>query len=498
MRFDDAGELTAHGFTPGPEFDGSDMFFTPEHPNGVRFFFDLDEVAMPQQAIKDWTASVVAQFEPVVLAELRQDLKALEDLVNKLESAPHHEDNGDDVLRYFSFICDRTNHPVVGGVPLLDTLFDKMSPRCSRNLIPYGYGSYEGICRLAEFSDKQLEISYQAKRAKRAVETLCVKLDEVNFGNLFTGIGGTSEEATFNNLLSSKDAPLVIDGKRTWLACSKDLKAYLDNSTTTTGRVLTMGTKPNLSFSALGPPCDGRLAHWCNASSLERIIGTAFLGNAVHGKTLRRFLDGGCVFPFNLIYARPYQAYNMSAGICMQSGKSTGETFVRSEAAHVMLNDDLVNRTHTGCFSIETKPVVYEKQNVFVARDMFCSEYCGGAGTKFFGSQKEHNHQLNPPAPSWSVPSPTAALGDEKSLFAMLVPYALYEPEADTASMDLSSSTLLTYASSNFYRTLWGWSAKSTNTVCFQGLQNMYNPATKLYDIVVHNQGHWCGSKVST
>jgi hypothetical protein len=496
MRFDDAGKLAAYDFIPGVGSDGSDMFFTADHPNGVRFFFEMDQVSMPQQAIKDWTTSVIVQFGSAVLGELYEDLKALEDLVDKLESSPRYEDDSNDVMWYLSFILDKKNHSVVGGLPLLDALLDEKNPRCSRNLIPYGYGSYEGICRLARFRDSQLEISYQAKRAKRAVETLCAKLNEVCFSNLFTGIGGASEEAIFNNLLHSEHAALVIDGVRTGIMCSEELKTYINDTRAFTGEKVTMGTNGKSSFFTEALCRSARLACWPKASSLERLIGTVFLGNAVHGSTLKRFLDVGCVFPFNMTYVRPYQTYDMSAGICMLAGNSTGETLFQTDYSSFLLGDDMKSKMHLSAIILYTKAVVYRKENVFVARDMFCSKYCGGGGIHFFGSQQEHKHQLIPPSPRWSVPTSTAALGNKKSLFAMLVPYAPFDPAADIGVVDLSSATQPSYASSDFYRKLWGWSTESPNTTCFQGLQNMYNSETRVYDVVVQNQGHWRGSSI--
>jgi hypothetical protein len=106
---------------------------------------------------------------------------------------------------------------------------------------------------------------------------------------------------------------------------------------------------------------------------------------------------------------------------------------------------------------------------------MFCSAYCGGAGTEFFVSKFEHDSKHT----------------SNKSLFALLVPYKLYDSEVCTIAIELSESVLPTYASSDFYRKYWDWTVKTSNTVCFQGRQNMYNSLTKLYDITIQNQGHW-------
>lgn len=119
----------------------------------------------------------------------------------------------------------------------------------------------------SKFSTKLEELS-------ALIETLCKKLDEVSsgFGNLFTGIGGSSEEAILYNLLRSQHAPLVMDGVPTWLTCTEDLKVYLE-STSTTGKVVTMGKKESSSFFDEALCRSALLAYGGEASTLEHVIG---------------------------------------------------------------------------------------------------------------------------------------------------------------------------------------------------------------------------------
>jgi hypothetical protein len=250
----------------------------------------------------------------------------------------------------------------------------------------------------------------------------------------------------------------------------------------------------------------GRIAEVRNlySSCMERTFGVAFLGNSVHKTTLDRFISTGCVVPFNVIYARPYQTYNVSTGICMKAGPTTGETLVGH--ADFQLADNIVQKLHYGNFTFYSKSVVYRQQQVYLANNMFSTGYMGGSGCEFFTSRIHYETYLE------------QGNGDmrQKSIFALLTSYSskLYvNPINITGRHSGNLHTLNNelndhYASANFYRKVWGWADSSedapgrcsfdadedgdSNTVCFQGHQTLYNPGNGgMFDITIKNTGHW-------
>ena len=537
QRFSESGDLDSHGFSPDPDNgeprDGTDMFFTPEHPHGVDYFAEMREEHMPKEAINDWVHSVVQQFDDKTRSDLVSDLETLYALVEKLEGAP--TSINPEYEAYFKYVADCYTN--AGGADNLDpkTGMPKLGPlldvaNITSALVPYGFASYAGICAMAEMSPDVLDLAADAKRAKKAIDTIRQKMDGVCYGNLFTQETSIpfyvkdkcTAAGVFSNVLHERLPPLVVTGgnfqgliaqvgstnrniaeflksvesavsltkvsrmddpdtilkaeklakkvaervkdiargmsdnyRGTLLEVLQEINTEkqmediyklfmqemdghdwytvstaLQNTNTGTdkvndflghmkeqkGKFATAGTASALSgmkdaitpltcsdalesvlvgrpFKKYGnggasydnafPPIsvgevgdeegierrdrDGRRmfgikrrqedptgpsadapsvgAWWfepehadiagCVArvksafsSKMERAFAMAFVGNAVNLHTLKRFVSTGCVVPFNLIYARPYQTYSVSTGICMKSGASTGETLV--------------------------------------------------------------------------------------------------------------------------------------------------------------------------
>jgi hypothetical protein len=243
--------------------------------------------------------------------------------------------------------------------------------------------------------------------------------------------------------------------------------------------------------------------------SLDCALGLAFMGNAVNKKCLERFVKTGCVFPFNVLYARPFQTYSMSTGVCMKAGDSTGETLVGH--CDFQLGDNIVQKLHYGNFTFYSKSVVYRQQQVFLAPNMFATGYAGGTGSKMFSCSKDYVDYME--SGSNQV--------NNKSIFAMLTPYSscLYTNPLDITGRHGGNLMFLDpkngdeapelhFATAPFYKKFWGWTESQMdapgrcsfdndddgvpNTICFQGHQSLYNPANGgLYDIVMKNTGHW-------
>jgi hypothetical protein len=241
----------------------------------------------------------------------------------------------------------------------------------------------------------------------------------------------------------------------------------------------------------------------CNrifTNSLHRAVSMALLGCPITYPALSHFIQSNVVFPFNMIYSRPYMTYDMSTGVCMKVGHSTGETLIGH--ADFQLGDNVVQKLHYGNFTFYSKSVVYTQQNVYLAEDMFSTGYIGGSGSEFFSSYQDMEDYNN------------GVITRHKSLFAMIAPYTdvEYNNPIDITGRYSGDSAALNvderqhFATAPFYTKLWNWGSQgqvppgrskfeqpdaAQNTVCFQGHQSMYNPATSMYDVVIKNTGHW-------
>ena len=262
-------------------------------------------------------------------------------------------------------------------------------------------------------------------------------------------------------------------------------------------------TKPSWKPKWLEGRIDDRIVDCKNllTTALHRAVSLALLGCPITHHSLAHFIQANVVFPFNMIYSRPYMTYDMSTGVCMKSGASTGETLIGH--ADFQLGDNVVQKLHYGNFTFYSKSVVYRQQNVYLAEDMFSTGYIGGNGTEFFTEYQDMEDYNN------GVENQR-----HKSIFAMLAPYSDVEYNnpvditgrysGDTHALNVDER--LQFASAPFYRKLWNWGQHgqvapgrskfetpdaAQNTVCFQGHQAMYNPQSSMFDVVIKNTGHW-------
>ena len=725
QRFDKYGNLEPYDSTDL----GPDMFTTSEHPKGVEFFAQMDETGLPDQAVKDWIITVVAQFDEKTKSELMSSLETLHELADKLEARP-----AADALTstYFKYIAqshtkgDSPSFDKTNGFLKLD-LFTTEPELAKTDLIPYGFSSYAGICEIAKQSD--LKICDDAKKAKKAIDTITQKINSVCYGNMFTQQAAVpsyfkqkcTAAAVYSNIIRKQRLPpLVVKGgvfdlkkfdfpimymdndalrnfkkqvfnamhlgqfteggggdtsgmdalsqkvtsviqnvtqsmsvlyrfdllnilksvqgsgggtklmeelydvfmtgmdNHDWYSICKAMdkvgdvsygnpaERFIEALKETAGKLSTTGIVTNGTGKSKTVvtqlTCSDEMKEYCEAipteygadgvpvapgssvynfptfgagevgddagvtvsrdkntgasigqfrlkrkaddsdeenetasgvstfegwwenetdikkridrvrtsygSQLERIFGIAFLGNAVNGETLKRFIAVGVAFPFNMIYARPFQTYSVSTGICMKAGASTGETLVGH--ADFQLGDNVIQKLHYGNFTFYSKSVVYRQQQVYLAPNMFSTAYNGGTGSSFFTDKEDYtrymegsNHDMR-----------------GKSIFAMLAPYSSrpMQNPIDITGMHsgnlapLNTSGDLHFGSANFYKDWWQWTSTmedpparcafdndddgTPNTVCFQGHQSLYNPSSGgMFDIVIQNTGHW-GSNV--
>ena len=197
--------------------------------------------------------------------------------------------------------------------------------------------------------------------------------------------------------------------------------------------------------------------------------------------------------------------------------QATGETLIGH--ADFQLADNVVQKMHLGNFTMYLKSIVYQQQNVYIADHIFAQGYLFGDNVTFWDedtSKRAASLMENPG--SNTVPS----------IFSMLVPYdsprqsgdyfagelpnpldvtGAYSP-TNPALEHLNSGAASHYATAPFYRQYYSFNNSAPpddylqfgsynryNTLCFQGHQAMFNPATKNYDLVQQNTGHW-GSRI--
>lgn len=233
-----------------------------------------------------------------------------------------------------------------------------------------------------------------------------------------------------------------------------------------------------------------------------RVVKQALLGVPLTKRALEHFIKRDVVFPFNMLYFRPYMTYNMSTAVCLKAGAGTGETLVGQ--SDFQMGDDVQRKVHFGHYTIKYKSVVYNERAVYHAHDYMCTGYIGGNDARFVtrDSLKKFSDSSNDPEHFHSI-------------FACLVPYQRTEyPNPmditgnffDKVSGESIGSTVKHYASASFYSKYWNWinqhcvspqeamytSERSClNTVCFQGHQAMFSPSTLSYTQVIENSGHW-------
>ena len=236
MRFDgDTGDLDSHGFSPDlpgvdvDKTDGTDMFFTEDHPHGVDYFAQMKREHMPKAAIRDWVNSVIAQFDDKTRADLVSGLETMYALVEKLEGAP--TSYTPEYARYFKFLrdcyingngADNLDHK--NGVPDLTKIIGQVSDSgeivVTSALVPYGFATYAGISHMASIAPETLALAADAKVAKKAIDTIRQKMDAVCYGNMFTQLSSvpfyvkdkSTAAAVFSNVLHERLPPLVVEG----------------------------------------------------------------------------------------------------------------------------------------------------------------------------------------------------------------------------------------------------------------------------------------------
>lgn len=81
---------------------------------------------------------------------------------------------------------------------------------------------------------------------------------------------------------------------------------------------------------------------------------------------------------FDLLCVRPFRQYTMGTGILLQKGSGLGNTF--RGWADFQLTDNIIAKTHIGHFTFWHASVVTNPKCLFLAEDIFCTNYVSGEG----------------------------------------------------------------------------------------------------------------------
>ena len=82
--------------------------------------------------------------------------------------------------------------------------------------------------------------------------------------------------------------------------------------------------------------------------------------------------------PYDLLCFRPFRQYTMGTGVLCKKGSELGNTF--RGWADFQLTDNIIAKTHIGHFTFWHASVVTNPKCLFLAEDIFCTNYEGGEG----------------------------------------------------------------------------------------------------------------------
>lgn len=88
--------------------------------------------------------------------------------------------------------------------------------------------------------------------------------------------------------------------------------------------------------------------------------------------------DSYTASPYDLLCFRPFRQYTMGTGVLCKKGSELGNTF--RGWADFQLTDNIIAKTHIGHFTFWHASVVTNAKCLFLAEDIFCTNYEGGEG----------------------------------------------------------------------------------------------------------------------
>lgn len=133
---------------------------------------------------------------------------------------------------------------------------------------------------------------------------------------------------------------------------------------------------------------------------------------------------------YDLLCVRPFREYTMGTGILLKKGSELGNTF--RGWADFQLTDNIIAKTHIGHFTFWHASIVTNPKCLFLAEDIFCSNYIRGEGRGVLSWEHISEFQQDPVgtmakynASIIALPVPTGALNATDKRLQMNNPISL-------------------------------------------------------------------------
>ena len=253
---------------------------------------------------------------------------------------------------------------------------------------------------------------------------------------------------------------------------------------------------------------------------------------------------------FDILCLRPFREYTMGSGILLKKGSELGNTF--RGWADFQLTDNIIAKTHIGHFTFWHASIVTNPKCLFLAEDIFCTNYVRGEGKtplnwKYaedfredpMGTMQRHDASiicLPIPLGSMDPASHRLSMNNPISLNSKLIEhsekfgqntsnvkigmvscaqpeylcetnYTNLEKHYET-HMNPDNATAISNDFAAMFNSKWGFdklnswvdiesantfetSGNLINTMCFHTMQKFQNPSNKRWEVTNLNTGHF-------
>ena len=255
---------------------------------------------------------------------------------------------------------------------------------------------------------------------------------------------------------------------------------------------------------------------------------------------------------FDILCVRPFREYTMGSGILLKKGSELGNTF--RGWADFQLTDNIIAKTHIGHFTFWHASIVTNPKCLFLAEDIFCTNYIRGEGKVPLRWQYADHFKEDPmgtmqthDASIICLPIPLGSMDPASHRLSMNNPISLNSKliehsekfgqntsnvkigmvsceQPEYLENDTTQSTLNTHYKNTFldakasaehsreftrmFNDVWGFdklnnwvdiesantfetSGNLINTMCFHTMQKFQNPSNKRWEVTNLNTGHF-------
>lgn len=238
---------------------------------------------------------------------------------------------------------------------------------------------------------------------------------------------------------------------------------------------------------------------------LERVAAFAWLSTRISRHALCKLVEHNIQPGVNVLLFRPWERFEMGAGIFCQAGSSLGATFIGRTS--FTLQDDAGRGMLFGAFKCYHRSVVLNDRGIVVVPDILIRRYDGGAGTKFitFIGRAPGRRRAGE---SYFDPAKRIATGD---LIAELVPMTMVrtpaimditgwhhnpakckQREEDYHATFMRNILTLGRATSQMPpSSMAEWQRMALNTTTCSGTARGFNPVQGAYTKPIEGNGPW-------